>query len=77
MTRGDNASSRDIAAGWGHRQTGVIGAPVTGMLKDVAMLGGYQEMEVDFTADNFGLAQFHCHMQRPMDHGFMALFDSA
>jgi FtsP/CotA-like multicopper oxidase with cupredoxin domain len=44
-------------------------------MKDVAMLGGFQEMEVDFVADNPGLTLFHCHMQLHMDFGFMALFD--
>ena len=39
------------------------------------MLGGYQEMEVDVTADNPGPTLFHCHMQLHMDYGFMALFD--
>jgi FtsP/CotA-like multicopper oxidase with cupredoxin domain len=44
--------------------------------EDVAMLGGYQEMEVDFTADQSGLLLFHCHMQLHMDYGFMTLFDT-
>lgn len=39
------------------------------------MLGGYQEMEVDFSADQPGFTLFHCHMQIHMDYGFMALFD--
>jgi FtsP/CotA-like multicopper oxidase with cupredoxin domain len=43
--------------------------------KDVVMLGGYQEAEVDFVADNPGLTLFHCHQQLHMDYGFMALFD--
>ena len=38
-------------------------------------MGVYQEMEVDFTADQPGLTLFHCHMQIHMDYGFMALFD--
>ena len=37
------------------------------------MLGGFQEMEVDFVANNPGLTLFHCHMQLHMDFGFMAL----
>jgi FtsP/CotA-like multicopper oxidase with cupredoxin domain len=53
----------------------VAGQPTGGVIKDVAMLGGYQTMEVDFTADNRGLTLFHCHMQLHMDYGFMALFD--
>ncbi|MHB8533901.1 MAG: multicopper oxidase family protein [Sulfuricaulis sp.] len=55
--------------------TKIAGQPTAGVIKDVAMLGGYQEMEVDFTADNPGLTLFHCHMQLHMDYGFMALFD--
>jgi len=42
-----------------------------------AMLGGSQEMTLDFTADQPGLSLFHCHMQDHMDSGFMALFDCA
>ncbi|HXJ80347.1 MAG TPA: multicopper oxidase domain-containing protein [Candidatus Methylomirabilis sp.] len=57
--------------------TRIAGKPTAGVIKDVAMLGGYQEMEVDFTADNPGRTLFHCHMQLHMDYGFMALFDYA
>jgi len=57
--------------------TKIAGKPTAGVIKDVAMLGGYQEMEVDFTADQLGLTLFHCHMQIHMDYGFMALFDCA
>ena len=38
-----------------------------GVMKDVVMVGGYQEVEVDFTADNPGLTLFHCHQQLHMD----------
>jgi FtsP/CotA-like multicopper oxidase with cupredoxin domain len=38
-------------------------------------VGGYQEIEVDFVADNPGLTLFHCHQQLHMDFGLMALFD--
>ena len=38
-------------------------------------LGGYQEAEVDFVADNPELTLFHCHRQLHMDYGFMTLFD--
>jgi FtsP/CotA-like multicopper oxidase with cupredoxin domain len=55
--------------------TRIAGKRTAGVLKDVAMLGGFQEMEVDFTADQPGLSLFHCHMQLHMDFGFMALFD--
>ena len=43
-------------------------------MKDVVMLGGFQELEVDFVADNPGPTLFHCHQQLHMDFGFMALF---
>jgi FtsP/CotA-like multicopper oxidase with cupredoxin domain len=52
----------------------IAGQPTSGVLKDVVMLGGYQEAEVDFTADNPGLTLFHCHQQLHMDFGFMSLF---
>lgn len=55
--------------------TRIAGTATAGVLKDVAMLGGYQSMDVDFTADQPGLTLFHCHMQLHMDYGFMALFD--
>lgn len=55
--------------------TSINGKPTSGIIKDVAMLGGFQEMDIDFTADNPGLTLFHCHMQLHMDFGFMALFD--
>jgi FtsP/CotA-like multicopper oxidase with cupredoxin domain len=43
--------------------TKLAGKPTSGVLKDVVMLGGYQEAEIDFTADNPGLTLFHCHQQ--------------
>ena len=55
--------------------TNVAGIPTAGVMKDVVMVGGYQEIEVDFTADNPGLTLFHCHQQLHMDFGFMTLFD--
>jgi FtsP/CotA-like multicopper oxidase with cupredoxin domain len=57
--------------------TRVGGKPTTGVKKDVAMLGGFQELEFDFVADNPGLTLFHCHQQLHMDFGFMALFKYA
>jgi FtsP/CotA-like multicopper oxidase with cupredoxin domain len=53
--------------------TRVAGTPVAGIRKDVAMLGGYQIMEVDFLADQPGLSLLHCHQQIHMDFGFMTL----
>jgi len=55
--------------------TKVAGAQTNGVMKDVVMVGGYQDVEVDFTADNPGLTLFHCHQQLHMDFGFMTLFD--
>jgi len=55
--------------------TKIAGKSSAGVLKDVVMVGGYQEVEVDFTADNPGLTLFHCHQQLHMDFGFMTLFD--
>jgi len=55
--------------------TSVAGKPRRGVLKDVMMLRGYQEAEVDFVADNPGMTLFHCHQQQHMDFGFMTLFD--
>lgn len=55
----------------------VGGKPTAGVIKDVVMLGGFQELEFDFVADNPGLTLFHCHQQLHMDFGFMALFNYA
>ncbi len=57
--------------------TKIAGKPTAGVIKDVVMVGGYQEVEVEFTADNPGLTLFHCHMQLHMDYGFMGLFNYA
>ncbi|KDU94706.1 copper oxidase [Komagataeibacter rhaeticus AF1] len=53
------------------------GRPTGGVIKDVVMLGGFQELECDFVADNPGPTLFHCHQQLHMDFGLMALFDYA
>ena len=53
----------------------LAGTSTAGVMKDVVMLGGYQQYEVDFVADNPGLTLFHCHQQLHMDFGFMTLFD--
>ncbi|AGK56393.1 multicopper oxidase, type 2 [Hyphomicrobium denitrificans 1NES1] len=55
----------------------VGGKPTAGVMKDVVMLGGFQEVEVDFVTDNPGMTLFHCHQQLHMDFGFMALFNYA
>jgi FtsP/CotA-like multicopper oxidase with cupredoxin domain len=57
--------------------TRVAGQATSGVMKDVVMVGGYQEIEVDFVADRPGLTLFHCHQQLHMDFGFMALFEYA
>jgi FtsP/CotA-like multicopper oxidase with cupredoxin domain len=53
----------------------LAGQPTSGIMKDVLMLGGYQQAEIDFVANNPGLTLFHCHQQLHMDYGFMTLFD--
>jgi FtsP/CotA-like multicopper oxidase with cupredoxin domain len=53
------------------------GKPTAGVIKDVVMLGGFQEVEFDFVADDPGPTLFHCHQQLHMDFGFMALFNYA
>jgi FtsP/CotA-like multicopper oxidase with cupredoxin domain len=62
-----------------HRHTFEVasyaGQNMCGLMKDVVMLGGYQEAEIDFVANNPGLTLFHCHQQLHMDFGFMTLFD--
>jgi FtsP/CotA-like multicopper oxidase with cupredoxin domain len=55
--------------------TSIAGHATAGIVKDVAMVGSFQTMSVDFTADQPGRSLFHCHMQQHMDFGFMALFD--
>jgi len=55
--------------------TRIAGQRTLGVIKDVVMLGGYQELELDFVANDPGLTLFHCHQQLHMDFGFMALFD--
>jgi FtsP/CotA-like multicopper oxidase with cupredoxin domain len=57
--------------------TRVGGKSTAGVIKDVVMLGGFQEVEFDFVAGNPGLTLFHCHQQLHMDFGFMALFKYA
>ena len=57
--------------------TNLAGQSTAGIMKDVVMLGGYQETSIDFVADNPGMTLFHCHQQLHMDFGFMTLFDYA
>jgi FtsP/CotA-like multicopper oxidase with cupredoxin domain len=53
--------------------THIAGTPTQGLHKDVVMLGGYQALDIDFTADQPGLSLLHCHQQLHMDYGFMML----
>lgn len=39
------------------------------------MLGGFQELALDFVADNPRRTLFHCRPQLHMDLGLVALFD--
>ncbi len=55
----------------------VGGKPTAGVIKDVVMMGGFQEVEFDFVADHPGLTLFHCHQQLHMDFGFMFLLQYA
>jgi len=55
--------------------TRLASQPTAGVMKDVVMVGKYQEVEVDFTADQPGPSLFHCHMQQHMDFGLMCLFE--
>lgn len=57
--------------------TRVAGTSTAGVRKDVAMLGGYQSMEIDFVADQPGLSLLHCHQQIHMDYGLMLLLNCA
>jgi len=57
--------------------TKFAGQATGGVMKDAMMVGGYQEMEVDFVADNPGLTLLHCLQQLHMDCGFMSLLDYA
>lgn len=57
--------------------TNIMGKATAGVMKDVVMLGGYQELAFDFVANNPGMTLFHCHQQLHMDFGFMTLFNYA
>ena len=53
--------------------TNYMGKAMSGLIKDVVVLPGRHDAEIDFTADDPGLALFHCHMQDHQDFGFMTL----
>jgi FtsP/CotA-like multicopper oxidase with cupredoxin domain len=52
----------------------INGKKTTGIIKDTVVVPYYGRAVVDFTADQPGLALFHCHIQQHMDYGFKALF---
>jgi FtsP/CotA-like multicopper oxidase with cupredoxin domain len=62
---------KNVAALDGFNQC--AGVSTSGVLKDEVMLGGFQEPQFDFVADNPGPTLLHCHQQLHMDFGFMAL----
>jgi FtsP/CotA-like multicopper oxidase with cupredoxin domain len=55
--------------------TNIMGKATAGVMKDVVMLGGYQEVAFDFVAHDPSMTLFHFHQQLHMDFGFMTLFD--
>jgi FtsP/CotA-like multicopper oxidase with cupredoxin domain len=55
--------------------TKVHGKPTAGILKDVVVVKGFKQIEVDVTPAIEGLTLFHCHQQLHMDYGFKLLFN--
>lgn len=54
--------------------TSLDGKPLSGLHKDVVVVKGNTNVEIDFVARNPGATLFHCHQQSHMDLGFMMLF---
>lgn len=52
----------------------INGKKTAGIVKDTVIVPYYGQAVVHFTADQPGLALFHCHIQQHMDYGFKALF---
>ena len=52
----------------------VNGKTTAGLMKDTVVVPYFGRAVVDFTANQPGLALFHCHIQQHMDYGFKALF---
>ncbi|WP_348269331.1 multicopper oxidase domain-containing protein [Edaphobacter paludis] len=52
----------------------INGKKTSGIIKDTVVVPYYGRAVVDFTANQPGLALFHCHIQQHMDYGFKALF---
>ena len=55
--------------------TKVHGKSTAGVLKDVVLVKGFKQIEVDVTPAMDGLTLFHCHQQLHMDYGFKLLFN--
>jgi FtsP/CotA-like multicopper oxidase with cupredoxin domain len=53
----------------------IAGMPLSGVFKDVVVVGPKSQTEVLLIADNPGRTLFHCHQQLHMENGFMALLD--
>ena len=53
--------------------TNYMGKAMSGLMKDVVLLPGRHDGEIDFIANNPGDSLFHCHMQDHQDFGFMSL----
>ena len=51
----------------------INGKKTSGVMKDTVVVPYYGRAVVNFTADQPGLALFHCHIQQHMDYGFKAL----
>ena len=52
----------------------INGKKTAGAIKDTVVVPYYGRATVDLTANQPGLALFHCHIQQHMDYGFKALF---
>jgi FtsP/CotA-like multicopper oxidase with cupredoxin domain len=52
----------------------INGKKTAGIIKDTVVVPYYGRAMVEFTANQPGLALFHCHIQQHMDYGFKALF---
>jgi FtsP/CotA-like multicopper oxidase with cupredoxin domain len=53
--------------------TNHMGKAMSGLMKDVVVIPGRRDAQIDFVADNPGPSLFHCHMQDHQDFGFMGL----
>ena len=87
----DTARAPEAAHAGATRQTYMIGNAVAlasaeararlvavvavGILKDVVLVKGFKQIEVDVTPRMDGLTLFHCHQQLHMDYGFKLLFN--